>query len=75
MLKGIGMRVFAERLKELRLEAGLNQSELASATNVNQTTISSYELDKISPTAEMIVIFCKFFKVSSDYMLGLSDDF
>lgn len=68
------MSKFAERLKELRLEQNLSQRDLAKATKISQTSISVYERGTIRPTDEVIITFCKFFKVSSDFMLGLSDE-
>ena len=67
------MSKFGERLKELRIENKLTQTKLAQATGVNQTSISAYELRKMRPTDEVIIIFCKYFKVSSDFLLGLED--
>ena len=61
---------FAERLKSLRLEKGLTQVQPAKMTNLAQTTISAYEKRK-SPSDETIIILCKFFGVSADYILGL----
>ena len=64
---------FAERLKSLRLERGLTQVQLAKMTNLAQTTISAYEKRRNSPSDETIIILCKFFGVSADYILGLED--
>ena len=67
------MNKFAERLKELRLENGLTQDQLAEKTRLNQATISAYERNKITPTIDAIIILCKFFRVSADYLIGLED--
>ncbi len=67
------MSKFGERLKELRLDQKLTQDKLAELTGVTQAAISCYELKKTKPTDEVIIIFCKFFKVSADYILGLDD--
>lgn len=67
------MSKFGERLKELRLERNLTQVKLCELTGVNQASISAYELKKISPTDDVIITFCKFFNVSSDFILGLED--
>ncbi len=69
------MSKFAERLKELRLENKLTQDMLAEQTGITQSSISIYELNKTRPTDEVIITFCKFFKVSADYLLGLSDNY
>ncbi len=67
------MSKFAERLKELRMEKGLTQEKLSKETNISQTTISAYETRRNRPSDDIIVIFCKYFGVSADYILGLED--
>jgi transcriptional regulator with XRE-family HTH domain len=67
------MKIFAERLKDLREDARLSQTELAKAVNLGQTTISHWELNERVPNAEAVVKFAKFFNVSADYLLGLID--
>ena len=68
------MSKFAERLKELRQEKGLTQTQLAQATHMGQTTISAYEAKRNHPSDDVIIVFCKFFDVSSDYILWLKDE-
>lgn len=68
------MKIFAERLKELRNERNKTQDDLANETKITQAMISRYEMNLSSPTAENIVILCKYFKVSADFMLGLKDE-
>ena len=67
------MDKFAERLKELRIEKGLTQIELAKQLNLDKSTIAKYETYKIEPSITMLKQFCKFFNVSADYLLGLED--
>ena len=67
------MNKFAERLKELRLENGLTQDQLAEKIKLSQAAISAYERNKITPTIDAIIILCRFFKVSADYLIGLED--
>lgn len=67
------MSEFNERLKELRLEKGLTQDQLANDTGISQGAISAYELKKAKPTDEVIITFCKYFNVSADFILGLVD--
>ena len=71
VIKGIFMKIFAQRLKSLRKEIGLSQEALAKKLNLDKSTIAKYETEKISPSIEMLIIFAKFFKVSTDYLLGL----
>lgn len=67
------MTKFAERLKELRIEKNLNQRDLAEKTGFTQPAIARWESNQQIPNIETLVVFCKFFGVSSDYLLGLED--
>lgn len=67
------MSIFAERLKELRTEKNLSQKELADELKISQAIISHYEKDIRKPTLDIIVMLCKYFKVSADYLIGLED--
>lgn len=61
------------RLKDLREDNDLNQKELADVLGVHQTTYSSYEIGKLSLTADVLIKLAKYYKVSVDYLLGLTD--
>ncbi len=65
---------FPQRLKELRLENGLTQKELAKSIEVGRTTISEYESGKIVPKQEGLLKIANYFDVSVDYLTGVSDD-
>ena len=64
---------FHERLRELRELKGLNQTQLGKLLNMSQKKISRLETGQTEPTTKEIIEICKFFKVSADYILGLSD--
>ena len=64
---------FAQRLKEIRVENGIEQSKLAELCNVQQSCVSKWERGVTLPDAEMIVVICKALHVSSDYLLGIED--
>ena len=64
---------FGERVRNLREDADLNQSQLGQAVHMTQRKISSIECGKYEPGIDDIIALCKFFKVSSDYLLGLTD--
>lgn len=57
------------RFKELRKEKGLTQFELAQQLNIDQTTISKWELNKALPDTAMLIKLSNFFNVSTDYLL------
>lgn len=62
-----------ERIRELREDNDLAQKDLAEYLQVHQTTYSSYELGKLGVTADVLVKLAQFYKVSADYILGLTD--
>ena len=65
--------IFGERLKELRNNAGISQMELAKATGISQSAIAKWELNKTEPTASAIIALAKYFKESTDYLLGMEE--
>lgn len=67
------MNVFGKHLRELRLEKRLNQKELALIICTNNSSICDWECGRSEPSFDTLVKLCKYFGVSSDYMLGLSD--
>jgi transcriptional regulator with XRE-family HTH domain len=67
------MNKFAERLKELRLDKRLSQAQLSKVTGISQAAIGRWELNQRVPTIDNIIILCRFFDCSSDYLIGLED--
>ena len=68
------MLLFKERLKELRIEKGLTQTQLAKELRVNQRTICNWEVGERQPTLDTLEVIAKYFNVSYDYLLGLTDE-
>lgn len=50
--------IFKNRLREIRNEKGLSQSELAQIVGVSRQTISSIENGQFNPTAKLALILC-----------------
>ena len=67
------MEIIGQRIKELRSENNLTQSELSKQTGLGLATIAHWENDTKTPSVESIIILAKFFKCSADYLLGLED--
>lgn len=67
------MKIFGERLRELRTERKLTAKQLAKHLNTTDATVIRWENDTMSPKAEYIAEISKFFNVSADYLLGLKD--
>ncbi len=66
---------FGEKIKNLREDANLNQTQLGEAVNVTQRKISYIECNKYEPSIDDIIALCNFFKVSADYLLGIKRGF
>ncbi len=64
---------FCERLKELRIEKNIGQVELAQQIGVSKGTISLWENGLREPTLSNIVNLAKFFGVTTDNLIGLTD--
>ncbi|MCX4384903.1 MAG: helix-turn-helix transcriptional regulator [Clostridia bacterium] len=63
-----------EILKNLRIESGLKQKELAEKLCIGQSTIVGYEKGLHEATAEILSRYANFFNVSMDYLIGLTDE-
>ena len=67
------MNKFAERLKELRIDAGKSRAELAREVNVSERLISYWENGKRECDFEMLIRLADTFAVSIDYLLGRNE--
>ena len=61
------------KLKELREENNFTQSQIAEYLNIKQNTYSQYENEKRQLPIDVLINLAKFYKVSTDYILGLED--
>ena len=67
------MKIFCERLKDLRKENNLSTIQLANALGVGDSTISRWENGLRVPSIDHLYNIAIFFKVSSDYLIGLEN--
>ena len=65
--------MIGERLYDLRKDKGLSQDQLGDLLNINKHSISAYERGRSEPPDEIKIIFAKYFNVSVDYLLGITD--
>lgn len=65
--------IIAARIKEIRLEHRLNQSQFGEKLAVSQDTVSLWENGKSVPTTEYVILIGATFGVSADYLLGLTE--
>jgi transcriptional regulator with XRE-family HTH domain len=61
------------RIRDLREGRDLRQIDVATATGIDQRTLSNYETGKTNPDSYAIVRLSEFFHVSCDYLLGVTD--
>ena len=64
---------FYERLKELRQDRDLTQTQVADILGTDQSYYSKYERGKHPMSIKDLVTLCKFYGVSADYILGLPE--
>ena len=67
------MKVFAQRLRDLRREHGITLKDVALDVDVSIDTVSRWERKERIPNIENIIALAKFFNVSTDYLCGLED--
>lgn len=65
---------FSERLYELRSEHGISQVQLAKEIGFSRSVLGYWEKGTKVPNANAIIALAKYFDVTSDYLLGLSDE-
>ena len=65
--------LFLFRLRQLRLDAKLSQVNVAKGIGINYLSYNNYEKRNCFPPLKVIFALCRFYGVSSDYLLGLSD--
>ena len=64
---------FKQRLKELREDGDYTQKEIGRLLNKSQQGYNHIEMGRAELKIEDLIILCKFYDVSSDYIIGLTD--
>ena len=62
------------RIRDLREDRDLSQTEVAMVIHTTQQHYSKIELGKTSISSEKLILLAKFYNVSVDYILGLTDE-
>lgn len=65
--------IFSERLKDLRIEKGIEQIELAKAIEVSKGIISLWENGLREPKLTNLIALANYFAVTIDYLAGLEN--
>ena len=62
------------RLRDLREDADLNQTQIATYLGMSQTGYSKYETGENDIPTQVLIKLAQYYQTSVDYILGLSDD-
>lgn len=63
-------KVFGEKLRILRKEKGVKQSEIAEFCNTTKYSVSAWELGKQEPNIDTLLLLAHYFDVTLDYLMG-----
>jgi len=63
--------VIAEKIKVLREQNNLTQTQLAKTLGISRSAVNAYEQSISVPSTQYIVELARLFKISTDYLLGL----
>lgn len=66
---------FGEKIRNLREDKDMNQTQLGQAVGMTQRKVSYIECGKCEPSIDDIIAFCHFFKVSADFLLDLPNTY
>jgi len=67
-------RGFSQTMSTLRKRRKLNQRKVAADLNISQALLSHYETGAREPGLDFVCRACKYYNVTADYLLGLSDN-
>ena len=65
--------MLAERIKTLREQAGMSQEKLAKRLGITRSSVNAWEMGISTPSTQYIAELAGLFRVSADYLLGLSE--
>ncbi len=66
-------KTYIDRMRELREDRDLKQSDIAKLLKTAQQTYSRYEQGVNELPVRHVIALCRFYNVTADYFLGLSD--
>lgn len=69
----MNLKTYIERIRELREDRDLKQKDVALYLKTTQQVYSRYEMGITEIPVRHIISLAKFYKVSADYILGLTD--
>ena len=67
--------MICETIRQLRQKYGMSQSDLAKKLDVTRSSVNAWESGLSTPTTQYIVALAKLFHVSTDYLLGMDNEY
>lgn len=67
------MKIYAARIKQLRMERGLSQDQLAALLGISRSAVGMYETGKREPDLETCEAIADIFNIDMDYLTGRSN--
>ncbi len=64
---------YVDRLTALRVDRDISQKTIAKVLGCKQSAVSKYEKRRVDYKVEDIIALCRFYNLSADKLLGLSD--
>lgn len=62
--------MIGQRIRDLRKQKRMSQTELAKSAGVSQTTVTAWETGKAEPSSSAVARLADIFNVTTDYLLG-----
>ena len=62
-----------ERIRNLRIDGGYTQKQIAEYLHIKQNTYSQYEIGVLNYPSDVLIQLADFYDVSVDYLLGRTD--
>lgn len=62
--------MIGQRIRDLRKQKRMSQTELAKSAGVSQTTVNAWETGKAEPSSSAVARLADIFNVTTDYLLG-----
>ncbi len=72
-ISGDAMKTYYERLRDLRCDSDLTQTQVAELLGTSQTMYARYERGANEMPIRHLVALCRYYHVSADFVLGLEE--
>jgi len=68
------MNIVYNRIRDLREDHDLTQTQIAKILNMSQTGYSQYEIGRNDIPTRVLIALSKYYNTSVDYLLGITDE-